>query len=299
MKSNARGVIFGLSCLLALAGCHRTGKPGTTSAGPAQPPERRYALTGEVISGDAAGHTLRVHHEDIADLMPSMTMDFAATPGDIAVTKPGQRIRADLVRDAKGEFRLENVWPDDRTAAATVAASAQALRQDTLIRGRSAYREVGETLPDFTLYDQTGQVVQSRRFQGKQIMLNFIYTRCPVATMCPAATLSMIATQRLAREAGVKDIEFVSISFDPTDTPGVLKDYADARGIDTGNFSFLTGPEGAIKDLLTQFGVIAEFDGGVAKHTLATLLIDRNGKIIHRADASGWLPQDFVAKMRK
>lgn len=269
------------------------------AAAPAQPQEQRYPLTGEIVSADAVHHTLRVQHEDVAGLMPAMTMDFAASPGDVAVARPGQRIRADLVRDGKGDFHLEKIWPDDRTAAATIAASAQALRQDTLIRGRSAYREVGETLPDFALYDQTGQVVQSRRFQGKQIMLNFIYTRCPVATMCPAATLSMMTAQRLAREAGVKNIEFVSISFDPDDTPGMLKDYADARGIDTSNFSFLTGPEGAIKDLLTQFGVIAEFDGGVAKHTLATLLIDEHGKIIHRADGSGWEPKDFVAKMHR
>jgi protein SCO1/2 len=245
-------------------------------------------------------HLLKVHHEDVPGLMPSMTMEFAASPGDIALAKPGQRIRADLVGDGKGNFHLERIWPDDRTGSAIMTASAQALRQDTLIRGRSAYREVGETLPEFALYDQTGQVVQSRKFQGKQIMLNFIYTRCPVATMCPAATLSMMAAQRLAREAGVKNIEFVSISFDSiNDTPGVLKDYADARGIDTSNFSFLTGPDGAIKDLLTQFGVIAEFDGPIAKHTLATLLIDEQGKIVHRADASGWDPKDFVAKMHR
>ena len=133
-------------------------------------------------------------------------------------------------------------------------------------------------MPDFALYDQSGKVVQSARFRGKQIMLNFIFTRCPVATMCPASTLKMMQAQRLAREAGVSDIEFVSITLDPTyDTPGVLKEYAEDRGIDTSNFSFLTGPEGAVRDLLTQFGVVAEFEGDLVKHTLATLLIDPPG----------------------
>ena len=117
--------------------------------------------------------------------------------------------------------------------------------------------------------------------------------------MCPASTLKMMGTQKLARESGVNNIEFVSITLDPAyDTPAVLKDYATARGIDTTNFSFLTGPENAIKDLLTQFGVIAEFDGNLLKHTLSTLLIDENGRIIHRADGSAWEPADFVAKMR-
>ncbi len=289
-------VFLAVGCLLACAGCSRAEKPVAS----ADPQEKRYALTGEVVSVDAARRVLAVQHEAVEGLMPAMTMEFAVSPGDTAVIKPGEHIRAELVQDAKGDFHLEKIWPDDRTAAATVAASAQALRQDTLIRGRSAYREVGETLPDFALYDQTGQVVQSQRFRGKQIMLNFIYTRCPVATMCPAATTSMIAAQNLAREAGIRNIEFVSVSFDSAnDTPGVLKDYADARGIDTSNFSFLTGPEGAIKDLLMQFGIIAEFNGPLVKHTLATLLIDERGKIIHRADASGWDPRDFVAKMHR
>ena len=142
-------------------------------------------------------------------------------------------------------------------------------------------------------------MVQSSRFRGKKVMLNFIFTRCPIANMCPAATMKMMATQKLAKESGISDIAFVSITLDPAyDTPGVLREYADVRGIDTSNFSFLTGPEGAIKDLLTQFGIIAEFDGDLLKHTLATLLIDPNGKIIWRADGGSWEPKEFVAKMR-
>ena len=71
------------------------------------------------------------------------------------------------------------------------------------------------------------------------------------------------------------------------------------RGVDTSNFSFLTGPESAIRDLLTQFGVIAEFKGNLLNHTLATLLIDEDGKIIHRADGSTWEPAEFVGKMKR
>jgi protein SCO1/2 len=110
----------------------------------------------------------------------------------------------------------------------------------------------------------------------------------------------MMSTQKLARAAGVQNLELVSITLDPAyDTPGVLKDYATARGIDTSNFSFLTGPENAIKDLLTQFGVIAEFKGDILQHTLSTLLIDENGKIAQRFDGSAWVPEEFVAKMKR
>jgi protein SCO1/2 len=131
-------------------------------------------------------------------------------------------------------------------------------------------------------------------------MLNFIFTRCPVATMCPAATQKMIRTQELAREAGVTNLELVSITLDPEyDTPGVLKEYAELRGIDTANFSFLTGPESAIKDLFKQFGILTEMKGGVLNHTLATLLINEQGRIVWRADGSGWSPEEFVGKMAR
>ena len=300
MKSNVLA-LAAAGVLLGGAGCARSDPAGTaTAATTAAPKEERYPLRGEIVSVDAARKILVVRHDEVQGYMPAMTMEFAVSAGDAAVAKPGQRIRAELVPSRTGNFGLEKIWPDDQVAADTVAAGARVLREDTHNRGNAAYREVGEKIPDFALYDQEGRVVQSARFGGKQLMINFIFTRCPVATMCPASTMKMMATQKLAREAAVPNLELVSITLDPAyDTPGVLKEYATARGIDTANFSFLTGPENAIKDLLTQFGVIAEFKGDLLTHTLTTLLIDEHGKIVHRADGSVWEPKDFVAKMKK
>ena len=280
---------------LTLAGCSRS-----APAASAETVEKRYPITGEVLSSDPARKILIVHHDEIPGYMPEMTMEFIVAAGDLAIAQPGMRIRAEMIPSDTGDFRLEKIWPDDRTAAAAVEAGTKALRQDTMIRGRGVYREVGEEAPDFVLYDQNGTVVQSARFHGKQVMLNFIFTRCPVATMCPASTMKMMAPQQLATEAGGPNIEFVSITLDPAyDTPGVLKEYAAVRGIDTTNFSFHTGPESAIKDLLAQFGVITAFEGDIINHTLATVLIDANGRIVHRADGSVWEPKDFVAKMKR
>lgn len=294
MKSYAHIALLGV--LLVLSACSRSDSSSGTTA--AATPAPGYPLTGEVISTDPVRKTIRVRHDEVKGLMPAMTMDFAASDGDIASVKVGERIRARLIPAKQGDFHLEQVWPDDKVATDTVAAVSRQLREDTNDRGNHVYREVGEKVPDFALYDQDGGVAQSARFRGKQIMLNFIYTRCPVANMCPAATLKMMSTQKLAREAGVKNLELVSITLDPAyDTPGVLKAYAKDRGIDTSNYSFLTGPESAIKDLLTQFGVIADFQGDLLRHTLATLLINEDGKITFRADGSEWEPKDFVAKM--
>ncbi len=296
-----RVVFFGfaiLLCLLGAAGC----RPGAdVDAGVAEESaEPRYPVTGQVVAVMAERGTLLVDHEEIPGYMPRMTMEFHVGAGDMALAKEGARLRATLVEGEGGRFRLEGVWWVDATADAQVGQAASALREDTSIRGRKAYREVGENLPDFALYNQNGEVVPAGRWRGKQVMLNFIFTRCPVATMCPAATQKMIRTQELAKEAGVANLELVSITLDPEyDTPGVLKEYAELRGIDTANFSFLTGPESAIKDLFKQFGILTEMKGGVLSHTLATLLINEQGRIVWRADGSGWSPEEFVGKMAR
>lgn len=286
----------GLSWAIALSGC----RPAPPTTAEAAATTKTYPLQGEIIKVDTERRSLLVDHEEIPGFMPRMVMEFQVNAGDLANAKVGQRIRAEMIPGEDGEYRLEKIWPIDATADAAVTQAANVLRQDTTIRGKRAYREVGENLPDFALYDQTGAVASAARFRGKQIVLNFIFTRCPVATMCPAATERMTQLQKAAKEAGIQNLELVSITLDPEyDTPGVLKEYALARGIDTTNFSFLTGPESAIKDLLTQFGVIAQFDGSILQHTLATLLINENGRIAHRADGSRWDVQEFVEKMKR
>ena len=295
----ARLAVAAFACLVA--GCGRAPAPGDSAPAAAKAPEsERYALTGEILRVETERKVLIVRHDEIKGYMPAMTMEFLVSDGDFALARPGQRIRADMIPSKDGDFRLERIWPDERSIEArTIATGAMQLRQDTHTRGKNAYREVGEGAPDFTLYDQEGRIVQGSRFRGRHIMLNFIFSRCPVPTMCPAATAKMITVQRLAREAGVRDLELISITLDPAnDTPGVLREYASVRGIDTSNFSFLTGPEGAIRDLLTQFGVITQLQGDILQHTLATLLIDPQGRIAHHTDGSQWEPQDFVRRMK-
>jgi protein SCO1/2 len=281
---------------LALTGCG----PGRPANRAAEDGLKRYPLTGEVVSADPARNLLIVTHDEVPGLMKAMTMEFTVAPGDAVIAKAGSRIRGTLVEVKPGEFRLEQIWPDDPLAKSRIEAAQRDLQQDTTIRGKGAYREIGESMPNFTLYDQDGRVVDAASFHGKRILLNFIYTRCPDLKMCPAATLKMIATQKAAREAGITDLQLVSITFDPEyDTPGVLHDYAAARGIDTTGFSFVTGPLPAVQNLLRQFGIEAIFEGPLIKHNLSTVLFDREGRIIHRTVGSQWEPEDFLGKLRR
>jgi protein SCO1/2 len=282
-----------LSLLLAACGSSSRDSDAGPDGG-----ENGYALAGTVISIDPERRRAVVDHEEIPGYMPAMVMEFIVSSGDLGVLKEGMYIRARMVQTDDG-YALHRIWPADRDKEGIIDAAGSALRQDTVIRGRGAYREIGENLPDFALYDQTGNVVQVDRFIGKQIVLNFIFTRCPDPKMCPASTAKMMGLQAAARGKGVNNLELISVTLDPEyDTPGILNEYATLRGIDTSNFSFLTGPETAIRDLMLQMGVLAFPDDGLVRHTLATMLIDVKGKIIYRSDSSGWQFEDFVKRLQ-
>jgi protein SCO1/2 len=291
-----------LASLLVTA-CSPSNSTPTPSKSPAPAPAAAAAavhdIRGEIVGFDRPRQVLLIHHEEIPGYMPAMTMEFTAAGVDLAPLREGQRISARMGLPVDGVFPLTDfrVLPPPPDAA--LAAATLALRQDTFTRGKNAYREVGEAVPSFTLLNQDGKPVAFDHFRGKRVVLNFIFTRCPVATMCPASTAKMMSLQAAAQKAGVADLELVSISFDTAyDTPPVLKAYADARGIDTAHWSFLTGPESAIRDLLAQFGVIAEPGENVFKHSLATLLIGADGKIQHRIDGSAWSPDEFLARLK-
>ena len=274
--------------LLVATACTRTETSSSTAAAV-------HPIRGEIVGLDLPRQVLLIHHEEIPGYMPAMTMEFSVTGLDLATVRAGQRLTATMGLPVDGIFPLTDFKLLNSPADQAVAAAALALRQETFTRGKNSYREIGEAVPSFTLYNQDGRAVSFDTFRGRRIVLNFIFTRCPVATMCPASTAKMMALQAAAKAQGIANFELVSISFDSAyDTPPVLKKYATERGINTTNFSFLTGPERAIRDLLAQFGIIAEPGENIFKHTLATLLIGADGKILHREDGSNWLPNDFL-----
>ncbi len=293
-----------LSLLLLTASCTRT--ETATSSAPSSPNSATpssgassatatHPIRGEIVGLDLPRKVLLIHHEEIPGYMPAMTMEFSVAGLDLATVREGQRLTATMGAPVDGIFPLTDFKLLHSPADQAVAAAALALRQETFTRGKNAYREVGEAVPSFTLYNQDGRAVSFDTFRGKRVVLNFIFTRCPVATMCPASTAKMMSLQAAAKKRGITNLELVSISFDSAyDTPPILKKYAAERGIDTTNFSFLTGPENAIRDLLAQFGIIAEPGENVFKHTLATLLIGADGKILHREDGSAWSPDDIL-----
>lgn len=101
--------------------------------------------------------------------------------------------------------------------------------------------------------------------------------------------------QESARERGIDSLHFVTVSFDPAfDSPGVLRGYGEAYGIEFENFSLVTAAQEVIDDLLTVFGILTVEEDGTINHTMATLLIDSDGKIVNRQEGPDWDAEIFL-----
>ncbi|MBS4215976.1 MULTISPECIES: SCO family protein [Neobacillus] len=93
---------------------------------------------------------------------------------------------------------------------------------------------------DFSAVNQDNKAVGLKDLKGKIWIADFIFTSC--ADVCPPMTANMTKLQKMVKDEGLKNVEFVSFSVDPTvDTPEVLTRYANQFGADFSNWTFLTG----------------------------------------------------------
>ncbi len=108
-----------------------------------------------------------------------------------------------------------------------------------------------------TLVNQNGEKIVFPDFlEGKTVVMNFIFTNCP--DICPLSTNNMRLIQERVKKEKLKNIEFVSLSFDPeSDTPEALSKFAAIRNLDLSNWTFLTGEKSATDSIINKAGVMA------------------------------------------
>lgn len=101
------------------------------------------------------------------------------------------------------------------------------------------------TLGGFSLTSQDGKPFGAEQLRGGVWVAAFLFTRCP--TVCPRIVARMKALAAEARQKKL-GLRFVAFSVDPEhDTPEVLAQYARKSGVDSEDFTLLTGDLEAIK----------------------------------------------------
>jgi protein SCO1/2 len=148
-------------------------------------------------------------------------------------------------------------------------------------------------VPNFDLVNQDAQPFGSRQLAGKIWIADFIFTTC--RGPCPIISTRMSELQKPLEKT---DVRFVSFSVDPeTDTPPVLRAYADKLRQEPFRWDFLTGSVDAIASISRDGFKLGISEGGPETgpiHSTRFVLVDRRGAIRGYYDA---LAPDGVTKL--
>ncbi|MGB5929376.1 MAG: SCO family protein [Cyclobacteriaceae bacterium] len=141
--------------------------------------------------------------------------------------------------------------------------------------------------------NQNGETVTNESLKGSVYVANFFFTICP--GICPKMTSNLELVYNAYK--GDRNVKFLSHSVMPwVDSVKVLKHYADLRGLNTGQWHFVTGDKEQIYDLARQ-AYFAEKEIGLDKetdeflHTENFILVDDRGRI--RGVYNGTIPLEM------
>ena len=216
-------------------------------------------------------------------------------PGDVAINWSQKRVKCTLVQN-QGVTRADLIFSAEPEELRQIAEVTDALRRDTVERGRIVLRGANDLMPPMALWNQNGKLVFKKDFLGSPLAINFIFTRCRNAQMCPASTQCM---KRLAEELDkypqLTNVKLISFSFDPqNDSPGILNTYAAGYGINSSRHNFLTGDPNQIKDLMRHYGILTTQSDGTIVHNAALIIVSPEGRIIQRREGAQFDPVDIA-----
>jgi protein SCO1/2 len=173
---------------------------------------------------------------------------------------------------------------------------------DVPSRPSAARLKIGDAVPAFALVDQRGRDITAEDLKGRLTVVTFMFTRCPQPEFCPL----MAKRFRDLQSAVVKDgalngkVQLVSVTLDPEfDTPDILSAYARAMGADDTRWRFVTGAPADVATFARAFAVYTKRNGPLLDHTLATALVDGEGRVAEIWRGTYWTSAEVLAAMRR
>jgi protein SCO1 len=274
---------------------------------------RRYEMRGQILGVNRDKLEVLVKHDEIVGLMPAMTMPWRVKSANLLDTiGPGDLITSELeVENNQGVItkitKLGTAKPDTPPPAAPAKPGVN-------------YIQPGDAIPDQVLVDQDGRTrTVSEVRSGKALAITFMYTKCPVPTFCPMMDRQFAEAQTLIKDKGLSEkAHLLSVSFDPTyDTPRVLKEHGRKLHFDPAVWTFATADQDAIDRFATSLGLtlvrgeaanpaVREPQGAPSSsrgdeigHTLRTLVIDRQGKLVKAYSGADWTAAQLVTDLEQ
>jgi protein SCO1/2 len=256
-----------------------------------------YPALGLVLSVDSSHHSMVASCNDIPGYMAAKTMPFAVPDAkDFDVLRPGMLIDFTIVADANSSH-AKNIRPhvfQSGQPEPVLAQGLELLQRITTQGPPVKHLAAGEAVPDFSLIDQNSQPIKLSQFYGKVVAITFLYTQCPLPDRCFLLANNFEALQRRFASQLGEDLVLLSISFDPIhDQPDVLSQYAAIRNADPKGWHFLTGPPSEIDRVCHMFNMNYWPNMGMFTHTLHTIVIDRQGRVVANLEGNQFSAQQL------
>ena len=231
-----------------------------------------YIVEGTVV--EVRAHDIVVDHKAIEGFMDAMVMPFSVEDATLLQTlEPGHRILARLEVDGMGATLVK------------VRVTGKGPAPKMVEEGPAPVRP-GQMFPTTTLRNEAGEALVLGQGQQRATLVTFIYTRCPMPEFCPAT----IARLQPLQEALGEGPRIVAVTLDPEfDTEAVLTSYSDAVGAKADRWSFGIPTSEQLPDLAMRAGLqISQGDNQAIVHTLRTLVLDAEGRLVERYDDNNW-----------
>jgi protein SCO1/2 len=286
-----------LIACFTLAGCHGSPQPDAQPA--ASSAYKTYKLRGKVVSTNSASGEVTLDHEAIPGFMEAMTMPYKLKDANIlSELHSGDMITADLLvsENAEGDILLDHI---------VVVGEA---KPDYKPKVSYHVPAPGDAVPDFKLRNQDGRSIHLQQFKGRELLVTFIYTRCPLPNFCPRVTHNFADINRqLASNRALYDkTHLLCVSFDPdNDTPERLRAYgagyigSDAKDAFS-HWDFAVPGKPALAKMAQYFDVgMTQGANNSITHTLSTTLIGRDGKVVRFYPGNEWTPDQILADIRQ
>lgn len=144
-----------------------------------------------------------------------------------------------------------------------------------------------QNLPEDSIYHlnsewvtQNDETINIQSFAGKRQVVSLIYTHC--MHTCPTIVATM---QNIEQQLPVDELEntqFVLVSLTPgSDTPKVLKEFAEKRRLDPKRWTLLTGDKQDVRSLAMALNVrYKKSEDNEVAHSNVFTLLDEQGRIV-------------------
>ena len=158
---------------------------------------------------------------------------------------------------------------------------------------------IGKPIGDYTLVDADGRPVRLAEYQGKPLIVSFVYTGC--TQVCPTTTKFLDrAIDEAQRALGQDAFRVITIGFNlPFDTPLAMHDFRKRQGIDRPNWEFLAADAPTVAGLARDTGFVWTPTASGFDHLTQATIIDGRGRVFQQVYGESFELPMFVGPLKE